>query len=144
MLVLPPLSTMPMPTEPLFSLLLGQLNLPTVTIDAETGGRFNKNWNWNLRGRAVLASKDAGFDTVETTYFDSALDVMGVKAAAFPSFAGGSTTDRSTTRDYETGNERAATRYRTEGTGLGSAYSDSGAGGSGSTSMGGTVTFATE
>jgi len=38
MLVLPPLSTMSMPTEPLFSLLLGQLNqpvlLPTVTIDA--------------------------------------------------------------------------------------------------------------
>lgn len=59
---------------------------------------------------------------------------MGVKAAAFPSFAGGSTTDRSTTRDYETGNERAATRYRTEGTGLESAYSDSGAGGSVSTS----------
>lgn len=76
---------------------------------------------------------------VETTSFDSALYVMGVKAAAFPS--------GSTTRDYETGNERAATRYRTEGTGLGSAYYDydsSGAGGSGSTSMGGTVTTATE
>jgi hypothetical protein len=70
---------------------------------------INKNYNWNLRGGAVLASKDAGFETVETTYFDSALYVMGVKAAAFPSFAGGSTTDRSTTRDYETGNERAAT-----------------------------------